>query len=424
MLQEDYDVIVWVPDSFHPPSDEQQQFVQAWLEMDKRHTLVYVGRDFDAAVKYYGEILPLAPPSQAMDVRRKAARQTAQHASRRARTEPKAFGRWFNIDRTTARRQLDTLDGPWAEGVDAKKSELVLNSQLPAAAKGDIPKGSKIKLPEQDKLLLSSNGDPIVRATRDNKDRGQVIVIANGSFVLNLSLVNREHRKLAAKLVEACGPPAEVAFLESGPGEPTVYDEEPSAQRPTGFEVLSEWPIGAIWMHLMILGIIAVAAWLPIFGRPVQDNRLADELQSASQPTPALRGPDPTLGLLPMLGSVIPQSANDLLNPVRRSDFGGHIDAISELMQRTKDEQYARQRLMYYAEHVRRDSRTSHAEKDKPAKPGNVLEGPPSSPTEQVSPNVRQTDRDHWVWRTGRANARRVQPLLAPWASLSFIPVC
>ncbi len=47
--------------------------------------------------------------------------------------------------------------------------------------------------------------------------QSQLLVVANGSFLLNAMLVNHEHRKLAGKLVDAIGPGGrDVVFLESG----------------------------------------------------------------------------------------------------------------------------------------------------------------------------------------------------------------
>ena len=44
------DVIVWIPDSFSAPSVAHRRFVDEWLQDDAGRTLIYVGRDFDAAI--------------------------------------------------------------------------------------------------------------------------------------------------------------------------------------------------------------------------------------------------------------------------------------------------------------------------------------------------------------------------------------
>ena len=128
---------------------------------------------------------------------------------------------------------------------------------------------------------------------------------------MNLPLVNHEHRKLAGKLVAACGPTGKVVFLESGPGGPTVYDDEPDADGPTGFEIFTVWPVGLIVLHLTVLGITACLALFPIFGRPRQ---LEDD-------SPA--------------------------------DFGKHVQALGELLEATDDQDYALQSIQHYRDLTR-----------------------------------------------------------------------
>ncbi len=45
----EYDVIVWVPNDFDPPSRRHRDFFDNWLLTGHQRTLIYVGRDFDAA---------------------------------------------------------------------------------------------------------------------------------------------------------------------------------------------------------------------------------------------------------------------------------------------------------------------------------------------------------------------------------------
>jgi hypothetical protein len=149
-----------------------------------------------------------------------------------------------------------------------------------------------------------------------------LIFVNNGSFLLNLPLVNHEHRKIANHLIAACGQPARVAFLESGKGGPAVFDKEPGANSPTGFEVFTVWPMGVILVHLTALGILACVALFPVFGRP-------RELSQRSS-----------------------------------SDFGQHIEALGEMLELTGDREYAVQRLQTYHEHVRRDTVAKKGDKE------------------------------------------------------------
>ena len=169
--------------------------------------------------------------------------------------------------------------------------------------------------------------------------RGQIFVAANGSFLLNATLVNREHRKLAGKLVDAIGPAGrDVVFLESrrlgvdqsaGPGgglpfnpfdmqsdsgssaprqqasddESLVrHDDPPPAVVPNGLELLLIWPTNWILLHFALVGILYCLWKLPIFRLPRPEE------------------------------------------PSASADFGRHVDAVAALLQRTAHRRYASRR--------------------------------------------------------------------------------
>jgi hypothetical protein len=123
--------------------------------------------------------------------------------------------------------------------------------------------------------------------------------------------VNHEHRKLAGKLVDEVGPPANVVFLESGWGGPPIRDQDPQAKTPTGMEAFFVWPLGYVLLHLAVVGLVFCFARFPIFGLP--------------QRLPA----DPP------------------------SDFGKHVAAVGDLLKKTKDRAYATERLRHYQQSVR-----------------------------------------------------------------------
>jgi hypothetical protein len=161
-------------------------------------------------------------------------------------------------------------------------------------------------------VLLAGDGVPLVfrvsnEVSADYQWRGQRIVINNGSFLLNYPLVNHEHRKLAAKLIEACGKTDQkVAFIESGAGGPKIVDKETTGGMPTALELLKVWPLNAILLHVAVLGLVLCLSRSPIFGRP-------RELPADST-----------------------------------SDFGKHVAALGKLLAQTKDRNYAHARLMQY----------------------------------------------------------------------------
>ena len=112
---------------------------------------------------------------------------------------------------------------------------------------------SKLTPHELAEPLLEGDGEPLVWAWRPYEDGGRVILVANGSFLLNLPLVNHEHRKLAASLIAEAGEPGEVVFLESGPQGVRILDDESQQQLPHGLAALLTPPTIVATIHGLIL---------------------------------------------------------------------------------------------------------------------------------------------------------------------------
>ncbi len=323
------DVIVWIPDSFEPPDKQQREFLEGWLAKGRGRTLIYVGRDYDAAGEYYQKVAPLLKPGQAVTFKRFEAEAKADFDARRWEMPQDEYARWFTARRDGTRHVAKQLQGPWAAGIDSTKAEILIEGRLDPPLEADRKsKTDDPPLPQTVTPLLWSDQDGkgyqpedaiVTRITDPAFGTGQVIVIANSSFVLNFPLINHEHRKLAGKLVEECAPGAKVAFIESQNGEPTVLDKEPEAATGGGlFDVAHVWPLNAIVIHLTLLGIIYCLAKAPIFGR-------ARELPSEAS-----------------------------------ADFGKHVTALGQLMARSKDRAYAEQRVQQYQQQGKRKSGKSH----------------------------------------------------------------
>jgi len=335
---EQYDVIVWFPDDFNAPTRQQRYFLEEWLAAEDGRVLIYVGRDYDAEIAYWEAVQPSAPPQQAVEFARKLAEAKARHTSRRNAMKAESFGRWFVARRDRPKRKVFHLEGPWAEGMDASKTEIVVHSRLDPPDEADhAALGTEAEaeaefvwevdeswkpwddvddeLPAFSEPLLFSENDMLVYKVTDYYwQSSRIYVVANGSFLLNLPLVNHEHRKLADQLIEACGdPPKRVAFIESGPGGPEVHEVEPHTRYPTGWEALTTWPLSAILLHAAIIGILYCFARFAIFGRPRH------------------------------------------LPETEASDFGKHIEALGKNLQRSGDVSFARNRIEHYKNLIARE---------------------------------------------------------------------
>jgi hypothetical protein len=355
---DEYDTIVWFPDEFTPPADDARQFAEDWLASEPGRTFVYVGRDYDAAPEYWTRMLTQVEDSRWMEYRRRLAHVESEFATRRTAMPKHKNAGWFVVDSSMPARKIPDLDGPWAEGIDASKTDIVLAGRL------DIPEANAAFVsapwsgPEDVELeiLLQSENDILAYRLRQSQWSGQIIVVANSSFLLNMPLVNHEHRKLAGKLIDECGPPGRVAFLESGPNGITVREGGGANERVNALAMFTVWPVSFIFLHFAALGIVYCIAAFPIFGRP---HRLPSEA---------------------------------------RSDFGQHVAAFGELLARTKDAFFAQAKIQSYQTYARRGSGQAHrvkgiasvrppasgprgeTELSQPAPPSNEGGSPPATP--------------------------------------------
>ncbi len=315
---EEATAIVWAPDDFAPPSAEAREWLENWLEQEDGRTLIYIGRDYDAAISYWSDVLPKSPPDQYHETRRRRALAQSAHDEARNDMPEYEYCRWFALRRNGAPRRVTELSGPWSEGVDAAKTNIRVQSVLDVAYDDKKPADAAAP-PAYQEVLLQAGDDVLIQSI--NEDRwlsSEVLAVTNGSFLLNYPLVNHQHRILASHVIDRCGLPAKVVFLETGPSGPTISNQEAASDYPTGLEMFTVWPLNAILLHVMALGILLLACLYPIFGRPRR----------------------------------LPAAAT--------SDFGRHIAALGELLHQTREIGYASSRLAHYHQFVRRDSGKSH----------------------------------------------------------------
>lgn len=329
-LQNEADVIVWFPNNFEPPSPEVRSWLEAWMMARPGRTLVYVGRDYDAAPDYWEYLRQGTTGSQNAEISRKLADARNEFFNQRHPLPQEEDAEWFKIDSQATPRSVRTLSGKpeWIADVDPTKLQIELNSRFQPGA--------------GDEILLESNGDALI--TRAEWGDSQLLVVTNGSLFLNLKLINHEHRKLAGHLIDAVGQPVKnVYFLDSKSAEARIYQEDP--KRPSGnpLQRILRPPLDSIALQLALLGLLFAWSRLPIFGIPRK------------------------------------------IEPPRLADFGQHVAALGELLAATGDEQYARSRLAAYHQLVRHDTPRSRLEPPKPApaiQPETAAEAPepPANP--------------------------------------------
>ena len=315
------DVIIWAPDNFHVPSDTEVAAIEKWLQEKANRTFIFIGRDYDATMDYWVDVAKNASPEeQAMLTLKLADVWGAHQVKRMAIIDDEDCG-WFKIqqDNTvrTIRSARSTKD--WLEGVSPGGLKMRLQSYFVESDRGKTFSYDRYEYEPQ---LFFQNIPLITRIQNRSKfNRGQIYVIANGSFLLNVPLVHREHRKLASKLIEKVGREKVVCFLESEFDDwedVPVLENAPSAARPPSImTILQTWPFGIILMHIILIGIVYCFYRFPIFGRPRTQYKLNTVIDDANE-----------------IQSV--------------SNFGRHIRALGDLLKRGGNTAFANHCLQMY----------------------------------------------------------------------------
>ncbi|MFP6586286.1 MAG: hypothetical protein VB814_01490, partial [Pirellulaceae bacterium] len=171
-------------------------------------------------------------------------------------------------------------------------------------------------------IKLHSNGIPIVtEITSQNFYRSKIYAVVNGSFLLNVPLVNHEHRILAVTMIQQCTQKRVVCFLESDYDDaenvPVITNDPAPPLPPSILTILQSWPFGFILMHLIVVGIVYCFFRYPIFGKAKTTF-------------------------------VLTTTIDDKTRTQSVANFGRHIQALGNLMRRSGNETYARNCVSQY----------------------------------------------------------------------------
>lgn len=344
-----YDTILWTPDDFALPSPETRDYFDKWLASATPKTLIYIGRDYDAAAAYWDDVWTSAPADQKLEIWRRRARATGQHATARLQMPHGADTtcEWFKVLRDEPPHVARELSGPWADGIDPAQTDIRVQGRLQPPDEAELKKLLNVqaedyaevtyfRTPSYEVLLADGDRPLVTRVTKPGWGDSQILVVTNGSFLLNMPLVNHEHRKLAGHLIEACSPGKKAAFLETSVSDPEVSDK--GAKAPPADAVRRRVVLVAHWF---ILGLIFCFAVFPIFGRP---KPLANESQS---------------------------------------EFSQHVDALGELLEETRDVAFAHKQLTHYMPASRRESAADVARQADHSNPVSSTVPAPSAKSDQ-----------------------------------------
>ncbi len=328
--------IVWAPSDFSLPSQEATDWIDHWLKSGKKRTLVFIGRDYSAPADYWEQGAQSRPLEDQLDYLLHAAQFQADHERNRRAEREREWTPWFCYHPQKIWSRPSSLVGPWSASLSAQSFYGVRDHLLPTDKRPNDQqrklKGFRSKEDSETEpsanhvevLLQDDAQRPLIfRITSEDWDEGQILCFANGSMLLNVGAVSANGSQLMAKVVDEMPLKAKVGFLETN-SEPSVRETDETIEKFKGFELLTVWPLNVVSIHAVIFGVIVLIAMFPIFGRP-----------------------------------------RSLLQPSTQ-DFGSHVQAMGDLLQRSHDRNFALRILRNYFANVKEDPRNPWARVDLP----------------------------------------------------------
>jgi hypothetical protein len=257
----------------HPgrPDKDEGEWLENWLDDRPGRKLVYVARDFDGQSEFWDAVLAAEPKdAKPEDVERvKKKRDLTKLWSGDLPPKPKdkdaaKADDWFVLEpKPMPPAPCKTLGGPWAEGVDAQ-----------AAA---VSKHETFKIEGGEEELLTGDGSTLAMTwTVDGESK--ILALANSSFLLNGSLLNRARRPLTMRVADWIGtPPLHVAFVE---GARPMLDPD-DAESTSPFKLLAVPPFNFIAPHLLAFLLLLALSYAVRPGRPLPESPSGVERPSA-----------------------------------------------------------------------------------------------------------------------------------------------
>lgn len=257
-----YDTIVWIPDDRSCPDNPAIEAIEDWLDRGWERTFIYVGRDYNAYADYLQDVVENAPPEAREELLRRIAETDLSHdqtGDEFTWKEDLESCDWFDrVD--NPRTKTKRLSGQFARGL-SKDASVEVSSLL-------SPNSSR-----QSKSLLRANRKPFVYELEPNYseyDDAKIIVVSNGSFLLNYGLVDQDNRILAGKLIDQCSG-EKVLFLESGENGIQVSDSDTVNENRWAW--IAQAPLRYIVPHFLMWGVLFCFVFFPIFGRPRESQK-------------------------------------------------------------------------------------------------------------------------------------------------------
>ena len=276
---DEFGIVFWFPENIRCPSDEATKAIEEWMDKGGSKTLVYVGADYRADEDYYQAAQKRVSTETKAESQRLLSE--AQLATQNRRNSWQANASWpdwsntkcdwFDIEVIKPPKHSNLLAGPMADN-----AILSVAPELPVEVMMS-PKQSTAKW--EIESLLSVDGEDMVYRLADNNSysNNQIIVVQNGSFLVNFAAVDPNKQSLADQLVAEAtslsedeygfgfGFSQQVLILES---EYEIPVRNTDFVNQNSWAWIAEEPLCYIVPHALLLGVLYCFVYFPISGRP------------------------------------------------------------------------------------------------------------------------------------------------------------
>ncbi|RUL86170.1 DUF4350 domain-containing protein [Tautonia sociabilis] len=266
-------IVRFAPEPGPIERDEADWYLD-WQLSGLGRRLIFVCRDGGAEAEYWAAALSSLPADAPRVQRDRILRKLGEAGGWGSDPappdlEPAEAQLWFSIDSSRGlTASASTLDGPWAEGVDPAAANVPINRAIEQTSETEMP------LLVGDGRILAMDW---VWEMNEGTDPSAVLVLANGSFLLNAAIVPKARRSLTLRVAEWAGStPRKVAFVEG----PFVFGAQQPL--PTPWEVIRQVPeLGMVAGHFLAFALAAALSRAVLLGRPRPAPSIALDRPSA-----------------------------------------------------------------------------------------------------------------------------------------------
>lgn len=258
-----YDTIFWIPDDFDAPRQDAINKAEEWLGAGGNKTLVYVARDYDASIVYWDKLRKSNTANER--IARDYADALSKHISKSTTIADKNCD-WYEWS-VGPFKKASEISGTLAEDLDTSQAEIHYGS-LPVP--GDITDSGTFKDYDVEVLLTADSKPLVFSLTKEDWYGSRIIVVGNGSLVLNLPLTNIHNQELSGRLLEKVDETDyqwnDVLFVENQ-GTVIVSDVDVPEQT-SKWSWITEPPLRYMVPNLVFWCMLFCFVYFPIFGRP------------------------------------------------------------------------------------------------------------------------------------------------------------